>query len=67
MSIARRTRRPVSGTRFARTLRRLRWPVMIAWLIAVIFLFPLASSLSHVARASLRPTPRLWCSPAARA
>lgn len=48
MSIARRTRRPVSGSRFARTLRRLRWPVMIAWLIAVIFLFPLASSLSHV-------------------
>ena len=48
MSIARRTRRPVSGSRFARTLRRLRWPVMIAWLIAVIFLFPLASSLSQV-------------------
>ena len=48
MSIARRTGRPVSGDRFARTLRRLRWPVMIAWLIAVIFLFPLASSLSHV-------------------
>jgi putative drug exporter of the RND superfamily len=48
MSIARRTRRPVSGSRFARTLRWLRWPVMIAWLIAVVFLFPLASSLSHV-------------------
>jgi putative drug exporter of the RND superfamily len=48
MSIARRTRRPVSGDRFARTLRRLRWPVMIAWLIAVIFLSPLANSLSHV-------------------
>ncbi len=48
MSIARRTRRPVSGDRFARTLRRLRWPVMTAWLVAVIFLFPLASSLSHV-------------------
>lgn len=48
MSIARRTGRPVSGSRFARTLRRLRWPVLIAWLIAVIFLFPLASSLSHV-------------------
>jgi len=48
MSIARRTRRPVPGGRFARALRRLRWPVMIAWLIAVIFLFQLASSLSHV-------------------
>jgi putative drug exporter of the RND superfamily len=47
MSIARRTRRPVPGSRFARTLRRLRWPVMIAWLIAVIFLFPLANSLSR--------------------
>jgi RND superfamily putative drug exporter len=48
MSIARRTRRPVPGSRVARTLRRLRWPVMIAWLIAVIFLFPLANSLSRV-------------------
>jgi putative drug exporter of the RND superfamily len=48
MSIARRTRRPVSGDRFARALRRLRWPVIAVWLIAVIFLFPLASSLSHV-------------------
>jgi putative drug exporter of the RND superfamily len=48
MSIARGTRRPASANRFARTLRRLRWPVTIAWLLAVIFLFPLASSLSHV-------------------
>jgi putative drug exporter of the RND superfamily len=40
--------RALSGSRFARTLRRLRWPVMIAWLIAVVFLFPLASSLSQV-------------------
>jgi putative drug exporter of the RND superfamily len=48
MSIARRTRRPVPGSRFARTLRRLRWPLMIAWLIAVMFLFPVANSLSRV-------------------
>jgi len=48
MSISRRTRRPVSGNRFARTLRRLRWPVMIAWLIAVVFAYPLANSLSNV-------------------
>jgi RND superfamily putative drug exporter len=48
MSIARRTGRPASASQFARTLRRLRWPVMIAWLIAVVFLFPLASSLSNV-------------------
>jgi Transposase IS116/IS110/IS902 family len=34
--------------RFARTLRRLRWPVVVAWLIAVVFLFPLANSLSGV-------------------
>jgi MMPL family len=48
MSIARRTRRPASASRFARTLRRLCWPVMIAWLIAIVFLFPLASGLSSV-------------------
>jgi putative drug exporter of the RND superfamily len=48
MSADRRTRRPVSGDRFARTLRRLRWPAMLAWLIAVVLLYPLASSLSHV-------------------
>lgn len=48
MSTARRTRRPVSSSRFARALRRLRWPVVIAWLIAVVFVFPLAGSLSHV-------------------
>jgi RND superfamily putative drug exporter len=48
MSIARRMRPPASGDRFARTLRRLRWPLVIAWLIAVVFLYPLASSLSNV-------------------
>ncbi len=48
MPIARRTRRPVPGSRFAGTLRRLRWPLVIAWLIAIIFLFPLANSLSRV-------------------
>jgi RND superfamily putative drug exporter len=48
MSIARRTRRPAAGSGFARTLRRLRWPVLVAWLVAVVFLFPLANSLSGV-------------------
>jgi len=48
MSTARRTRRPASGDRLARTLRRLRWPAAIAWLIAVVFAFPLANSLSQV-------------------
>jgi RND superfamily putative drug exporter len=40
-------KRALSGSRFARTLRRLRWPVVTAWLVGVIFLFPLASSLSQ--------------------
>jgi putative drug exporter of the RND superfamily len=48
MSVGRETRRPVSGDRFARTLRRLRWPAMIVWLLAVVLLSPLANSLSNV-------------------
>jgi putative drug exporter of the RND superfamily len=48
MSTARRARRPASDDRLARMLRRLRWPVAIAWLIAVVFAYPLASSLSNV-------------------
>jgi putative drug exporter of the RND superfamily len=48
MSTAPGTRRPASADRFARTLHRLRWPAVIAWLIAVVFLFPLSSSLSSV-------------------
>jgi putative drug exporter of the RND superfamily len=46
-STTRRNRQAVPGDWFALTLRRLRWPVMIAWLLAVVFLSPLASSLSQ--------------------
>jgi RND superfamily putative drug exporter len=48
MPTARRTGRQVSGDRFARTLRHVRWPVMIAWLIAAVLLYPLANTLSNV-------------------
>ena len=34
--------------RFAITLRRLRWPVVILWVAAVVLLNPLASGLSNV-------------------
>jgi RND superfamily putative drug exporter len=37
-----------SGDRLASWLRRLRWPVMIAWVIAIVLLSPLASGLSKV-------------------
>ena len=37
-----------SGDRLAVWLRRLRWPVMIAWVIAIVLLSPLASGLSKV-------------------
>jgi RND superfamily putative drug exporter len=44
-----RKRRPVPSTGFGRILRRLRWPVLIIWVLAVVLLDPLASSLSSVA------------------
>lgn len=47
MSTDRRAKRAVSDSGFARTLRRLRWPVMIAWLLAVVVLFPIANALSN--------------------
>ena len=37
-----------SGDRLAVWLRRLRWPVMIAWIVAIVLLNPLASGLSKV-------------------
>ena len=46
MSADPRTKRPVSGRGFARTLRLLHWPVMIAWLSGLVFLFPIANALS---------------------
>jgi putative drug exporter of the RND superfamily len=48
MSTDRRTKRPVSDSGFARTLRRMRWLVMLGWLIGVVFLFPIANALSNV-------------------
>jgi len=36
------------GDRFATALRRLRWPVVIAWLLAIVALNGLSSSLSSV-------------------
>ena len=37
-----------SGDRLATWLRRLRWPMVIAWVIAIVLLEPLASGLSKV-------------------
>jgi putative drug exporter of the RND superfamily len=47
-SSARRSRRPASGDWLAIWLRRLRWPVMIAWLVVGVLLFPFAHNLSDV-------------------
>jgi putative drug exporter of the RND superfamily len=44
----RRRSRPVPGDRLATLLRRLRWPVAIAWVLAIVVLNPLASGLSKV-------------------
>jgi len=43
---AARKRQPVPSTGFGRVLRRLRWPVLSFWVLAVALLHPLASSLS---------------------
>ena len=40
--------RPAGADRLASTLRLLRWPVLIAWLLVLVVLFPLARSLSGV-------------------
>jgi putative drug exporter of the RND superfamily len=45
---ARPPRRPRPASRFATWLRRLRWPVVIVWILAIVALNPLASSLSKV-------------------
>ena len=37
-----------SGDRLATWLRRLRWPMVIVWVIAIVLLEPLASGLSKV-------------------
>ncbi|HEY1919137.1 MAG TPA: MMPL family transporter [Streptosporangiaceae bacterium] len=40
--------RTVPRDRLAVALRRLRWPVLVAWLVAIVLLHPLAASLSKV-------------------
>jgi putative drug exporter of the RND superfamily len=44
----RRKRRPAPTDRLGRALRWLRWPVVALWLLAIVALNPLASSLSNV-------------------
>jgi RND superfamily putative drug exporter len=44
----RRRSRPATSGRFATALRRLRWPVVIVWVLAVVLLDPLAGSLPKV-------------------
>jgi RND superfamily putative drug exporter len=43
---ATRERRPGASTSVGRVLQRLRWPVVILWVLAVVLLHPMASSLS---------------------
>jgi RND superfamily putative drug exporter len=40
--------RPAPAGRLARTLRRLRWPVLIVWVLVLVALYPLARGLSGV-------------------
>jgi len=41
-----------SADRAGRVLRRLRWPMLVLWVLAVVLLHPLASSLSSVANST---------------
>jgi len=45
-------RRPAPVGRLARALRRLRWPVLVAWVIVLVVLFSLARGLSGVTNGS---------------
>src|SRR5580693_9163481 len=49
VSEIREHKRPVPAGRLARTLRWLRWPLLVAWLLAAVALYPLAHSLGSVA------------------
>jgi RND superfamily putative drug exporter len=55
-------RRPGARTGLGRALRRLRWPVVILWVLATVLLHPLASQLSSVTNdsssANLPPSAR---------
>jgi len=43
-------RQSVPADRFARLLRRSRWPVLAAWVIAVMLLYPLAHGLANATK-----------------
>ena len=45
----RRRSRPAPASRLARTMRLLRWPMVIVWLVAVVALYPAAHTLSDLA------------------
>jgi RND superfamily putative drug exporter len=45
---SRRPGRPTPAGRLAATLRRLRWPVVIVWVIVLVVLYPLARGLAGV-------------------
>lgn len=47
-STAHQRARPAPRSRLGRGLRRLRWPVLIGWVLAIIALHPLAASLYQV-------------------
>jgi putative drug exporter of the RND superfamily len=47
-----RRRRPRPDDKLGRALRWLRWPVVIVWLLAIVALNPLASSLSNATNSS---------------
>jgi RND superfamily putative drug exporter len=49
VSEIREHKRQVPTGRLARTLRWLRWPLLVAWLLAAVALYPLAHSLGSVA------------------
>jgi putative drug exporter of the RND superfamily len=48
MSAAPQHARPYPDDRLATVLRRLRWPVVIAWLFIIVLTYPLAHGLSNV-------------------
>ena len=49
VSEIREHKRPVPTGRLARTLHWLRWPLLAAWVVAAVLLYPLAHNLANVA------------------
>jgi putative drug exporter of the RND superfamily len=48
MSAAHTRARPDPGDRLATILRRLRWPVVVAWVLIIVLAYPIAHGLSNV-------------------